>query len=258
MRHREVIKKKTGERIVMFEDSDFEYENPVKHYADYFIVSRMILRGVPNEELIGQGNKSENSRQIFQEAASDWEEMLYKYKSIKVPENLIQLFDSNKKSEQEALLKEVALTPELLMGLLIKAEEIGYTLSQYTSEYSQKGLDLSKMPFAFEVKEDGEVEVFGKTELSVGQMKQALKHRNIKIAKILDKGDNWHCFFATYKSLYGDETWQGENQPHFHYISSSYGLDRAEVVAQIKSEKYKLGKSLHVKLEKYGNQPDKR
>ncbi len=86
-------------------------------------------------------------------------------------------------------------------------------------------------------------------------MKQAIEHRKVKVAKILDKGDEWHCFFATFKSFRGEETWLGANQPHYHYISNVFGIGRAEVVNQIKSEKYKLGNLPHIKLEEYGNQP---
>ncbi|MHA8104971.1 hypothetical protein [Aquirufa nivalisilvae] len=53
----------------------------------------------------------------------------------------------------------------------------------------------------------------------------------------------------------GEETWLGEKQPHFHYISSAFGIDGAEVIRQIKSKKYMLGNLPHIKLEDFGNQP---
>jgi hypothetical protein len=255
MIQREIINKKTGEKLIMFEDGDFEYEKPVKHYGDGFIVEQMVLRGIPNEELNGDKKPSEKSRQIFIEATIRWQKMFQQFKAVEVPNGFLKLFGTNKKAEQENLLKGLILTPDILMGLLIKAEEQGYTLSQYSSEFSQKGVDLSKMPFAYQVKENGEVQTFGETELSDGQLKQAIEHRKVKVAKILDKGDEWHCFFTTFKSLRGEETWLGEKQPHYHYISNAFGIDRAEVVRQIKSEKYKLGNLPHIKLEDYGNQP---
>lgn len=64
------------------------------------------------------------------------------------------------------------------------------------------------------------------------------------------------AFFATYKSFRGEETWLGEKQPHYHYISSGFGIERKEVVKQLKSKKYKLGNLPHIKLEEYGNQPE--
>ena len=247
---------KTGEKLLMFKDGYFEYEKPIKHYGDGFIVNQMVLRGIPNEELNGDKKPSENSKQIFIEARIYWQEMLQKYKAVEVPNGFLKLFGTTKKDEQENLLKGQILTPDILMGLLIKAEEQGFTLSQYSSEYSQKGVNLSKMPFAYQVKENGEVQTYGETELSGGQLKQAIEHRNVKVAKILDKGNEWHCFFATFKSLKGEETWLGKKQPHYHYISNAFGIHRTEVVNQIKSEKYKLGNLPHIKLEDYGNQPE--
>lgn len=242
--------------MIIFDEEDFENVKPVKYYGDTFIVKQMILNGVPKEELDGSKKPSQKSKEIFFQAAMRWQEMLKKFKQTPVPEGLIKLLESNKKKEQESFLKGIVLTPDLLMAFLIKAEELGYTLSQYSSEYSQKGLDISKMPLAYEVRKDGSVKVFGETALSEGQLKQAVEHRKVKVAKILDKGDSWHCLFTTFKSLRGEETWLGENQPHYHYISNAFGISRADVVKQIKSEKYKLGNLPHIKLEKYGNQPN--
>lgn len=201
-------------------------------------------------------NLLNKARRFFFEVAMSWQEMLQKLKHGEVPEIFLRLLEATKKSEQEALLKGAILTPDILMGLFIRAEAMGYTLSNYSSEYAQKGVDPAKMPLAYGVQKDGNVKVFGNTELSNGQLKQAVEHRKVKMAKFLDKGNTWHCFFTIYKSLRGDETWLGEKQPHYHYISNTFGIDRAEVVAQIKSEKYKLGNLPHIKLEEYGNQPD--
>jgi hypothetical protein len=235
MIQREYTNTQTGEKILMFESEDFEYVKPVKHYGDFFIVKSLILRGIPQEELNGDRKPSDKSKEIFKGAVLHWQEMLSEFKKVKVSENLIKLLSSKKKSEQETLLKGVILTPDVLMGLLI--------------------VDLSKMPLAYEVKEDGEVKVFGDTEMSAGQLKQAIEHRKVKVAKILDRGDEWHCFFATFRSLRGEETWQGEKQPHFHYLSNAFGIPRTKVVEQIKSEQYKLGNLPHIKLEEYGKQP---
>lgn len=252
----EIYNKNTGEKLIMFEDDDFEFEKPVKHYGDTFIVKQMVLNGIPDEEMTGNNNISDASRKIFIEAAKNWQLMLAKFKATAVPRNLLKVLDNNKKSEQEALLKGLNLTPDVLMAFLIKADEAGFTLSQYTSEFSQKGVDLSKMPLAYEVMKDGTVKVFGETKLSDGQLKQAIKHRKVKVAKFLDKGENWHCFFVTYQSLNGEETWLGQPQPHYHYLSNAFGISREEVIAQLKSEKYKLGNLPHIKLDEYGKQPD--
>lgn len=256
MIQREIINKRTGEKLIMFEDGDFENVKPTKHYGDSFVVKQMVLRGVPPEEMNGEAKPSEKSKSIFIEAVKQWNEMLKGFKGTQLPPNLIKVLDTYKKSEQEALLKGIILTPDILMAFLVKAEESGYTLSQYSSEFTQKGVDTSKMPLAYEVK-NGEVKIFGKTELSDGQLKQAIEHRKVKIGKILDRENNWHCLFTTFKSLRGEETWLSEKQPHYHYLSSGFGLERTYLIEQLKSEQYKLGNLPHIKLEEYGNQPDK-
>ncbi len=244
MKYSEIVNKETGGKLIIFEEEDFEYESPIKHYKDNFIVSRMQLLGASLQ-------LTEESKKIFIELHKDWYERLNYFKGVEVPQNLIKLLNTTKKSAQESLLKDVVLTPDNIMAFLIKAEELGFTLSQYRSEHPQKGLDLSKIPFASHVESDGSVKIYGKTELSDAQLKQAVQHRKVKIAKFLDKGNSWHCFFTTYKSLRGEETWLGEDQPHYHYISSSFGINRAEVVIQLKSEKYKLGNLPHIKFEDY-------
>ncbi len=259
MIHREVVNKKTGEKIIMFEETDFEQVNPIKHYGDGFIVKQMVLRGVPNGELNGNDKISEKSMGIFKAAAAHWSEMMAGFRKVQVPDNLIALLSSKKKGDQEKLLKGVVLTPDNLMAFLIRAyEEFGYTLSSYSSEHAAKGVDTSKMPLAYEVKEDGNVSVYGNTELSKGQLRQAIEQRRVKVGKFLDNGEQWHCFFTTFRSLRGEETWLGEKQPHYHYISNFFGIDRAKVIEEIKSERYSLGNLPHIKLEEYGNQPQKR
>lgn len=256
MIRREFINKKEKEKYIVFEDN-FEYEKPIKHYRDFYIVEQMVLHGVPNEELNRIKPISLESKLKYIEADINWKEMLANFMKIELPNELIQIFNTKKKKEQIDLLKKVVLNPDLLMAFLIKADELGYTLSQYTSEYHQKGLDFSKMPLVFEIRDDGSVEKMGKTELSDGQLKQAIEHRKMIVAKFLDKGVEWHCLFATYKSFRGEETWLGVNQPHFHYISSAFGIEREKVIEQLKSENYKLGNLPHIKLEGYGNQPKK-
>lgn len=251
----EIINKRTGKKLIGFEESDFEHEKPVKHYGDSFIVQQMVLRGVPKEELDGRKKPSKNSKRIFVKATLDWNEVLEKFKAVKIPDGLLNILGTNKKSAQIESLRGVVLTPDILMGFLIKAEKLGYTLSQYSSEHPQTGVDSSKMPFAYFVKENGEVQTFGNTELSDGQLKQAIQHRSVKVAKILDKDEEWHCFFTTFNSLNGEETWLGEKQPHYHYISNTFGISRTEVINQIKSKKYKLGNIPHIKLKEYGKQP---
>ncbi|RYD53439.1 MAG: hypothetical protein EOP52_04715 [Sphingobacteriales bacterium] len=65
----------------------------------------------------------------------------------------------------------------------------------------------------------------GDTDLTDGQLRQAIDHRKVIVAKFFDNGDQWHCLFFTYESLGGKESWN-DGQPHYHYIYDKFGLSR--------------------------------
>lgn len=258
MKLREIINKNTGDVLSIVEDEDFEYVNPIKHYGDSFIVNQLILNGIPKKELFGKRPVSKKSKEIFIQISLRWKNMLLDFKKVDVHQNLIDLLLQTKKREQKKLLKEIVLTPKVFMAFLIRAfEDYGYTLSQYSAKFDQKGADLAKMPLAHNKDDNSKLVKFGKTDLSDGQLRQAIDHRKVRIAKFLDNGDKWHCFLITFRSLRGEETWLGEKQPHYHYISSSFGIERNSVIEQIKSEKYQLSKLPHIKLKDIGTQPKK-
>lgn len=257
MIRRRIINKITGEKLEIFEDGEFEYVNPVKHFKDAQLVQFMALNGIPDEELYGGQKPSKRSLEIYKIGLQLWDSIEQRFRAAKLPENLRSLLSTTKKKEQISLLKNLVFTPDILMAFLIEAhEKYGYTVSRYSSHYQQKGLDTTKLPFAYAVNENGEAEVFGETELSDGQLQQALQHRKVKNGYILDKGEIWHCFFTTFKSLRGEETWLGEQQPHYHYLSNAFGHKRDSVVNELRSEHYNLGNLPHIKLEDYGKQPN--
>ncbi len=103
------------------------------------------------------------------------------------------------------------------------------------------------MPIFAHHLENNEVKIIGNTTLTKGQIKSAINQRHAVVAKFLDKGDKWHCFFQTYRSIRGMET--GE-YPHLHYISHAWGLSREHVLRQLRSKNYKLPSSLpHIRFE---------
>jgi hypothetical protein len=255
MRIRTIINKKTGEKFISFGGEDFENVNPDEHYYGACFVKRMMLQ-VP-EELNGKKKPSEKGRKILIETAKNCREFIDSFRAVELPKELLQLLNSSKKKEQTKLLKGLVINPDTLMGFLLLAGDNGYSLSQYSSEFQTTAVDKEKMPVAYRQKDDGTIEKYGNTELTDGQLKQALEQRSVKIAKILEKDDEWHCFFITYNSIGGKENWK-DGQPHFHYISNLFGIEKKDVIEQIKSKKYKLGNLPHIALENYGVQPDKK
>jgi len=258
MRFQKILDKKTGEIIIsMYEVDDIENIDPIKYYGNFFIVNRLVMGGVPFDELDGKKEHSERSKDIFKNANELWKIKYQEIRNTQIPKNLLTLLETSKKSDQEKLLKGIELTPLILTSFIFKAfSSYGFRFSQYKNETLPTGINRKKMPYAAELQDNGEVKVYGKTDLSQGQIKQAIIQRSVIIGKIIDKGENWHCFFANYKSLYGQERWLGKNQPHFHYISNSFGLTRKKIVSELKSKKYKLGNVPHIKLIEYGSQPE--
>ncbi len=255
MRVTEIINKKTGEKLISFGGEDFENVNPAKHFYDVCFVSQMMM--LEPEETTGRKKATAKGAKTLIKTIKYCKNFIEKFRAIQIPENLIHLLNTTKKREQKKLLNGLRMNPDVLMAFLLEAGDRGYLLSQYISEHQTSAIDNRKMPIAFREKEDGTIEKMGKTELTNGQLKQALEQRSVKVAKILEKGNEWHCFFLTYNSIGGKENWQ-DGQPHFHYISNLFGIEKKDVIEQIKSKKYKLGNLPHIALDDFGNQPIKK
>lgn len=251
MKISEIINKKTGEKLISFGDDDFEKVNPDRYYYDAFFVKRMMLL-VP-EEASGRTKPTQKGKEILMETAKNSRELIDAFREVELPKNLVSLLGSNKKSMQQKLLNGLVLTPDTLMGFILLAGDQGYTLSQYRSEFQTAAVDASKLPKAYRIKKDGSVEKFGNTELTDGQLRQALEQRSVKVAKIIERDEEWHCFFLTYNGISGKENWQN-GQPHFHYISNLLGIKKEDLIEQIKSKEYKLGNLPHVALKEYRDQ----
>jgi hypothetical protein len=167
-----------------------------------------------------------------------------------LPNAFCKLLCSKSKIEQEKLLKEQSLDPSILFTLILKAyRDYGYTFSRYITERYPKDVDFSKLPLLYEIKSDETIETIGDTNLTNGRLKQLLEQRKVVVANFFDKGNSWHCFFVTYRSLAGQETWNN-GQPHFHYLSDKWNLSRDDVIASIKKGKYP-STSIHIGIENY-------
>lgn len=256
MHTRKIIDKKTGRTLIRFLDEEIESIDPIKYYRDTFIFKQLVLRGASNELLNGKLKLSTIEKKMLVESFKLWEENLTEIKETIIPNNLKLLLETTKKSEQDHLLKDLELTPNIIAALIFEAYSLhGFKYSRYRTEIAPAGIDLSKMPPAFELKEDGQLIIYGKTELSDGQLRDAIKNRKVLIGEFIEKNNYWHCFFTSYNNLNGGEKWLGINQPHFHYLSSGYSLTKEKVLVELKSKKYSLGNAYHIKLIEYGNQP---
>lgn len=255
MKVSEIINKKTGERLISFGGEDFENVNPAQHFYESCLVSRMMM--LEPDETSGRKEPTKKGAETLVKVAESCKQFIDKFRKVQIPSELTKLLETTKKREQKKLLNGLRMNPDILMSFLLMAGDKGFKLSQYQSEHQTKAVDLKKMPMAYRKKADGTIEKFGKTELTDGQLKQALEQRSVKVAKILEKDNEWHCFFLTFNSIGGKENWQN-GQPHLHYISDLFGIEKKDVIEQIKSKKYNLGNLPHIALDDYGKQPDKK
>jgi hypothetical protein len=234
----------------IFETSNFEYLNPIEHFSNILIETEVSIK----MDIYKLKNPSLNIRLIEDhlrnQAISYSKERLEKAMQIIIPKNLISLLTTRSKKEQLSLLKGLSINPEELLAFILKSYlSYGYLFSQYTSEHHHNGLEVEDMPKLVEIKDD-KVNKVGNTSLTDGQLKQAVNHRKVIVAKFIDKEDEWHCLFLTYESIRGKESWNG-GKPHYHYISDKFGIPRAEVLSQLKSRTYNLGSLPHIELTGY-------
>jgi hypothetical protein len=235
---------------------DIEYTDPIKSFHNRLVSFQALLF----EKLLLSENPAfdiATVRKVSAENAEEfWNEYLTDLTNAEIPEGLVSVLRSTSKKEQEKCLRNLQLTPQIWMTFIFKAfKDYGFTYSEYTSEQIPKDIDKTDLPRVIKIDpETREITKTGKTSLTDGQLRKVLDQRKVVAAKFLDKGSDWHCFFITYKSIGGQESWQ-DGQPHFHYISDKFGISRNDAVAQFKGDKYP-STNFHIALLGYGNQPN--
>lgn len=140
--------------------------------------------------------------QVIEEANAIVEERLKVLDGIELPHQLTRLLESNLfKKEQTKLLKGVSVSADQLGGLFVQAGSLGYKFSNYRfkgipKEYSEKDL-----PTFIYLKDDGNLDTYGSTSLSEGQLKDFVIRSKFIVARILDDGKNGIAFIKQ-KAVY--------------------------------------------------------
>lgn len=148
----------------------------------------------------------------------------------------------------------MSCNPDELMSFIFKSyNEHVFLYSKYRFDNLPNGLEDKKLPKVFHLKDDGSIEKIGETDLTDGELKNVIEHRKVIIAHFFEKDEFWHCLFLTFNSVAGKENWKN-GQPHFHYISSSFGISKDDFIESMKNGKYR-STSIHIDLLDYGNQP---
>ncbi|MFR1229555.1 MAG: hypothetical protein ACLSA3_04610 [Bacteroides uniformis] len=214
---------------------DVEKVSPIRFYAQTQIETK---KDLIKTIMVNSCPEFENLPDEFWyiQAAKVVESFLSDMAKTKVPENFLSLLDGNKKKkEQISLMKGQTLDPNQLFALLVNAEAKGYTFSEYHYQATPPNVDIEKLPQMIEVKEDGNVRSIGNKGLSDGQMKTVVEQTKKIVAKILDKGDEWHCFYLTFRGIAGKEQGEQGQRPHVHYISDKFGISREDLVKSIRA-----------------------
>lgn len=221
-------------KYIVFEIGDCEFVNPTEYYRKAYIQKQIKMYWTVSPALKKEFAKNNlelsdhEMQKLFEKRAIyDWEKFYSEKSTTKINSIFLNLLKADKKAEQEKLLKGQTLSTYELFALIIHAyNNLKLTFSQYTFHHSQKGIDQIELTDFTHLKEDGTILTSRKTKLSDGQLKQAIEHRVVMIAKFIGDDNYWHCFFTNYKSLKGKEIAYKGGQPHFHYISDKWGLTR--------------------------------
>ena len=138
------------------------------------------------------------------------------------------------KKEQEKLLDGITLSATDLLWLNKESQDMGYLLDVYHEEKYPDKFNEKQHPACFRKKDNGDVETVGKTDMTDGEMRAMLEQRKVVQARIYHKGSIWHCFYFTFKGLYGLECGILGSQPHYHYLSDKNGISWEELTDRIK------------------------
>lgn len=173
--------------------------------------------------------------QILDEANAIAEEKMKTLDSIEIPLQLNKLLSSNLfKKEQIRLLKGVSISIAQLGGLFVQAGLLGYRFSNYRFDGNPKEYREKDLPTFIYLRDDGDLDTYGTTSLSEGQLRDLVKRSKFIVARMLDNGKNWHCFYQTKSGVQGKESGNLGSQPHIHYISDSFGISREDFAKALK------------------------
>lgn len=241
----------------IFSADTVEKVNPIDYYKTHELQKRaIILRDLLKSKdpfLASQLNNSFFEKQAKESLVGFFEEK----EQVPIHDNFLKLLQTARKKDQVSLLKGLSLNPDQLIALIFKSfSDYGFLYSRYRFENLPKGLENKKLPRLIELRNDDKIKKVGTTDLTDGELKNVIEHRKVIVSHFFEKEDVWHCFFLTYNSIAGKEN-HNDGQPHFHYISSGFGISKEDFIESMRTGNYK-STSIHFDLIDYGNQQDKK
>jgi hypothetical protein len=185
---------------------------------------------------------------IFDEANAIAEERMKVLDGIELPHQLNKLLGSDLfKKEQIKLLKGISLSADQLGGLFVQAGSQGYRFSNYRFKGIPKEYREKDLPTFIYLKDDGNLDTYGSTSLSDGELRDLVIRSKFIVARILDNGKKWHCFYQTKSGVQGKEPGKLGANPHIHYISDSFGISRDDFIKALKGGRVPSSE-VHIRL----------
>lgn len=230
----QIIPKNETEYIIANTVDDIENvdakEAFIKFHADsIYPALEAIVKNSPLDETC------KNPISIHLAAIKIAEEQINKTASLDLPEGIKQLFQKElSKKEQISLLKGVTISQEQLGTIFLYASDNGYKFSQYRFSDKPKKYIGADLPSFIHLKDDGTIEHYGETSLTDGQMKEIVIVSGFVLARILNNGTHWHCFYQNKNGVSGKESGQYGSKSHIHYISDSFGISLDEIIKGFK------------------------
>lgn len=246
-------------QLTFVKAANVEFVNPIEKFMNDLIDSYKTFRLSTYHFAYKHNNRSPIGRMSIDDILTGLEKMGLerwekKYKEImetELPDSMFQILNCNDKDIQSKILKPpLELTTLSLQKFIIKAWQLqGFRYSQYRFEHMQKGLNPQELPEGFLLNDSGDVEVYGSTLMKQGELKNAIMHRKVTIAKFLDNDSEWHCFYYNYNSIDGKEA---NELSHIHYISNNWTIKRNIVLEELRKRHHSFTSSVHINYKKAG------
>jgi hypothetical protein len=228
-------------------DGTCEYVNPIYNSYLAFSDMRLRIRIVLLKNKFGTITPNQISK-LKNEISDEWQEHKKNVLNHELPKEWLELFNLNKKKAQQKNLANTSLSIEDFEAFIFHSwERFGFKFSKYVFDHDPIEYDNKQKPTIIFKKDENDIRTVGDTELSTGQLKSIIDKRNVIVANLFDKDDEWHCLFLTYKGIAGQEL---DHPPHMHYVSSAFGFSRDELINNFKQRKYSLD-SIHVPFTGY-------
>jgi len=232
--------------INVSESPDCDMVDPILHFGERLIAINSQINRIRLQQFLAYDNKLSPQGQIelngrineieIQQSKKQLEEII----KAPLPIEIDQLFSESKKKKQQKTIKTLRYNSNMFMSVPIYAwQKYNMPYSKFTVDFLPKELDSKKFPEMLRKKDNGDFEYFGDTDMSKGEMKNAIEKRNRVITEFVGNRDNWHCFFRTLAGIKGLEH-PHIGQPHLHYISSAWGISRDTVIENLSGYRYTL------------------